>query len=173
MGLEACTWLDARPKEARLKDSHDAIVIGTGLAGGWAAKELCESGLRVLALDAGPLLGAHEASARRHNRSPETLKRQPIQGKHPAYWQSNPKLFVDDIEHPYRSDTNFQWIRGRQVGGRSLTWGGVTLRFSDHEFLAPERDEVATSGRSDIGIWNTTTVVSSDFSRCRAQQRHS
>jgi choline dehydrogenase-like flavoprotein len=69
---------------------------------------------------------------------------QAIQQLHGGYWESNPKFFVDDSEHPYSTpaDKPYYWIRGRQVGGRSLTWGGVTLRFSDYEFEASRRDGV-------------------------------
>ena len=121
----------------------DAVIVGTGLTGGWAAKELTEAGLEVLLLDAGPLLPpavVSDVSWWNQKRRQKAALRQPTQSRHPAYWTSNPQLFVDDVENPYRSDTDFVWVRGRQLGGRSLTWGGVTLRFSDHEFLAPERD---------------------------------
>jgi choline dehydrogenase-like flavoprotein len=125
----------------------DAVVIGSGLTGGWAAKELSEAGLRVLVLDAGPFVRAKDAldlgmwTAEARRRSSD---RQAIQSRHPAYWTENPSLFVDDIDNPYTSSPQdpFVWIRGRQVGGKSLTWGGVTLRFSDNEFLAPLRDGI-------------------------------
>jgi choline dehydrogenase-like flavoprotein len=124
---------------------YDAIVIGSGLTGGWAAKELSGAGLQVLVLEAGPPSYPEElleASQWNYERRREASRRQPIQAQHPVYWTENPKLFVDDIDHPYVSsgDQPFIWIRGRQVGGRSLTWGGVTLRFSDYEFRAAERD---------------------------------
>ena len=64
---------------------------------------------------------------------------------HPSYWSSDPRLFVDDTQHPYTCASSrepYVWIRGRQVGGRGLTWGGLMLRFSDHEFRAAERDNV-------------------------------
>jgi len=122
----------------------DAVIVGTGLTGGWAAKELTEAGLEVLLLDAGPLLPPAAAADLSYwtpkRRKEAAATSQPIQSRHPAWWKSNPQLFVDDQENPYRTDTDFVWIRGRQLGGRSLTWGGVALRFSDHEFLAPERD---------------------------------
>lgn len=65
-------------------------------------------------------------------------QRQPIQSRHPAYANANPDLFVDDLEHPYEATpgTDYCWIRGRQVGGRGVLWGGLTLRMSDHEFCA-------------------------------------
>jgi choline dehydrogenase-like flavoprotein len=68
--------------------------------------------------------------------------RQPIQSRHFSYWNQNPILFVDDFDNPYGTAESkpFAWIRGRQVGGRSLTWGGVALRFSEWEFTAPALD---------------------------------
>src|SRR5205823_5576031 len=74
----------------------------------------------------------------------QAARTQPVQAQCAAYWTMNPTLFVDDFANPYVVTANspFTWIRGRQVGGRSLAWGGVTLRFSDHEFTDPERDGV-------------------------------
>lgn len=129
---------------------YDAIVVGSGITGGWAAKELTEAGLNVLILEAGPGIAPHEVSdlsTWTRERRLETAKKQPVQSRHISYWLQNPTLFVDDQDHPYTTDSSnpFVWIRGRQVGGRSLTWGAVTVRFSDHEFLAPERDGIGAS----------------------------
>ena len=68
--------------------------------------------------------------------------RQLRQAQHPGYWKHNPDLFVDERSNPWSTpdDAPFLWTRGRQVGGRSLTWGGITLRLSDFEFKAAERD---------------------------------
>jgi choline dehydrogenase-like flavoprotein len=117
----------------------DVIVVGSGLAGAWAAKELSARGLAVLVLDAGPAISAQRAADLTPwsgDRRAAAAMRQPRQACHPCYWLQNPELYIDDAEHPYRTtdDTDFVWIRGRQIGGKSLTWGGVTLRFSDHEF---------------------------------------
>ena len=123
--------------------TYDAIVVGSGLTGGWAAKELSEAGLEVLVLEAGPLRSIEEIAevgCWTTERRLEACIRQPIQCRNPSYWRDSPTLFVDDLDNPYTTDTNFTWIRGRQVGGRSLTWRAVTLRFSDFEFTAPERD---------------------------------
>lgn len=125
-------------------DEHDVLLVGSGLSGGWAAKELTESGLKVLLLEAGPFLDVSDLAKGRslslRERS-QSARHQPIQSKHPSYWHDNPNLFVDDQENPYSVLENpFLWIRGRQVGGRSLTWLGITLRMSDSEFLGPERE---------------------------------
>lgn len=114
------------------------------------AKEASEAGLRVLVLDAGPLVNAETGADLRpwtRERRTEAVKRQPIQAHHSSYWENNPTLFVDDVDNPYSnaSADQFLWIRGRQVGGRSLTWGGLTLRFSDYELLAAERDGIGPS----------------------------
>ncbi len=122
----------------------DAIVVGSGAAGGWAAKELTEAGLSVLMLEAGPQERRAPSVGRswaqrvwRHAR-----RKQPVQEMHPIYWNKNPDLFVSDTEQPYGTPTDrpFMWIRGRQLGGRTLLWGGVTLRLSDYELKAAERD---------------------------------
>ena len=127
---------------SRVNDA-DAIVVGSGAAGGWAAKELTEAGLRVLLLEAGPArrpAGAGRAWATRLWRHARGA--QPVQELHPVYWAEDPNLFVTDAGQRYSTppDRPFVWIRGRQLGGRTLLWGGVTLRMSDYELAAAERD---------------------------------
>lgn len=126
---------------------YDALVIGAGLTGAWAAKDLAEAGLNVLVLDAGPTLSPAEVfhvEPRTSPRRREAARRQPVQSQTAAWWTHPPQLFVDDFDHPYTivAGTPFAWIRGRQVGGRSFAWGGVTLRLSNHEFGDPERDGI-------------------------------
>jgi choline dehydrogenase-like flavoprotein len=126
---------------------YDVLVIGAGLTGAWVAKELTEAGLEVLVLDAGPKLAPAEVSEVEPRTSPrrrEAARRQPVQSQTAAWWTHPPRLFVDDFDHPYTIVANspVAWIRGRQVGGRSFAWGGVTLRFSDHEFGDPDRDGI-------------------------------
>ena len=133
------------PEVSRPLAIADAIVVGSGAAGGWAAKEPTEAGLRVLLLEA-----RVPSAARRESRVhwwPKRLFRhalghQPIQKWHTTYWTKDPDLFIKDREFPYTtpSDKPFMWIRGGQPGGRSLLWGRVTLRLSDAEFTAAERD---------------------------------
>jgi len=130
------------------RETWDAIVVGSGPNGGMAAKVLSESGLSVLVLEAGPRLDPRRAfgapalhNAKRLLRLHLT-HRQAVQSRFATYWESNPDLFVDDREHPYATPEGapFAWIRGRQVGGRSLMWGGRALRLSDSEFKAASLD---------------------------------
>ncbi len=140
---------DSAPIDATTFDStaFDAVVVGAGANGSVAAMVLAEAGCRVLLLEAGPEL----TSAQAHRNEPlDSLRRlahlaggrQRNQANHPGYWKHNPELFIDERFHPYTTpaDQPFLWTRGRQVGGKSLTWGGITLRLSPSEFRAGERD---------------------------------
>ncbi len=131
---------------------YDAIVVGSGIAGGWAAKELCEKGLRTLVLEAGgPVDPAtdyveHVQPWQMHFRGWGDRRRleadQPVQKKCYACDEWSSKWFVNDRENPYTTaeGTRFDWIRGRQVGGRSLMWGRQVYRWSDLDFEANLRD---------------------------------
>jgi choline dehydrogenase-like flavoprotein len=134
------------------KDSFDAIVIGSGISGGWAAKELTEHGLRTLVLEAGGPIDPTKDFVEhvqpwqvhfqgRGNRA--ALERdQFIQKNCYACDEWSGKFFVNDRENPYTfdSDKPFHWIRGRQVGGRSIMWGRQVYRWSDLDFEANARD---------------------------------
>jgi choline dehydrogenase-like flavoprotein len=121
-------------------DHYDAIVVGSGATGGWAAKELTEGGLRVALLEAGPDLPFdEEAGAGGEQADPG---RQPIQAHCYAFDERTAHLFVDDVDNPYSHPEGapFDWIRSRQVGGRLHLWGRMCLRMSDYELKAASRD---------------------------------
>ena len=149
---------------------YDAVVVGAGAAGGWAAKELCELGFSVLLLDAGPQLDPERdfpVPAAREQRLVSRLgglRRQPVQMRCAAYSARTSRFFVDDREHPYTTsaDAPFNWFRGRQVGGRLHVWARVVPRLSDRELeawplsyaeLAPWYDRVeAFLGVEDVAL---------------------
>ncbi|WP_202182923.1 GMC oxidoreductase [Chitinophaga solisilvae] len=128
--------------------TYDAIVIGSGISGGWAAKELCEKGLRTLLLERGrqvehikdyttATLHPWDFPHRLENTAQDTAA-DPVQSQ--AYDESSKHFYVRDAEHPYIQERPFNWIRGYQVGGRSLTWGRQCYRFSDLDFEANLKD---------------------------------
>jgi choline dehydrogenase-like flavoprotein len=134
------------------QDTYDAIVVGSGITGGWAAKELTEAGLNTLVLEAGrPIDPAtdyveHEPAWRYRFRGLGDRKalagRQAVQRTCYACDEPAAKFFVDDVDNPYSTGEGkpFLWIRGRQVGGRSITWARQSYRWSDLDFEANLRD---------------------------------
>lgn len=130
----------------------DAIVVGSGISGGWAAKELTERGLRVLVLEAGGPVDPnvdyveHVQPWQMHFRGFGDRKAlehdQPIQSQCYACDEVGHKFFVSDRDNPYTTpaDAPFNWIRGRQVGGRSIMWGRQVYRWSDLDFEANAKD---------------------------------
>jgi choline dehydrogenase-like flavoprotein len=139
--------------EAQRKMTYDAIVIGSGISGGWAAKELCEAGLKTLVLERGrdvkhiedyPTAMANPWDLPHHGRTPlAELQENPIAKRCYAYDEATAQFFVKDKEHPYIQEKPFDWIRGYQVGGKSLIWARQTQRWSNFEFEAPARDGFA------------------------------
>lgn len=148
------------------QNEFDAIVVGSGISGGWAAKELCEKGLKTLVLERGrdvkhgdyptmnddpwdyPLKG---------DLSKEDLNKFPVQRR--VGWAPKEDVkhfFVNDLDHPYVETKRFDWIRGYQVGGRSLTWGRQSYRWSDIDFKANKTDGTGVDWPvryKDISLW--------------------
>jgi choline dehydrogenase-like flavoprotein len=117
----------------------DVVVIGSGAAGGWAAKTLTEQGAKVLILEAGPLI--HQDH--RVDRALYKTQSQPEQRHSTAYSIANAHIFVNDIENPYSYplERPFMWYRSRQLGGRLLLWAGVCLRLSPRELELAENGD--------------------------------
>ena len=137
-----------------MTNKYDAIVVGTGISGGWAAKELCENGLKTLVLERGRMI-VHPTDYKNVDKDPwdfaggdtiteEIRQRQPKQSRSGYInTESTTHLLVDDIEHPYNEDKRFDWIRGYHVGGRSLLWGRLSWRLSDIDFNANLKEGIA------------------------------
>lgn len=140
---------------ARDNDVYDAVIVGSGATGGWAAKELTEAGMKVALLEAGSPVtpdqfGEHVQPYETKYRfkrpngvaSPEIARRRPIQGKQGACSEVNYRWFADDVDNPYTTpkDKPFVWVRVRAVGGRTLAWGRQSYRMSDLDFKAASRD---------------------------------
>jgi len=131
---------------------YDVIVVGSGASGGWVAKELTEKGVEVLMLEAGPPrvptrdftehIWPYQLKYRGFGNQKKLLETQPVQRLCYACDDYSHQFFVDDREHPYTfpKDKPFMWIRGRQVGGKTICWARVSYRYSDFEFKAASLD---------------------------------
>lgn len=149
------------------QESYDAIVVGTGISGGWAAKELCENGLKTLVLERGRMV-KHIEDYETANMDPwdfpnggvatkEIIAQQPKQHR-TGYTtsQASHMWFVNDLEHPYNETKRFDWMRGYHLGGRSLQWGRQSYRWSDIDFTANQREGIAIDWPvryKDIAPW--------------------
>ncbi len=147
--------------------TYDAIVVGSGISGGWAAKELTEKGLKTLVLDRGrdvkhgeyptASLDSWDLPLRGRSDYAEQMEHYPMQSR-TGYTtsQATKHWFVKDSEHPYYEDKRFDWCRGYHVGGRSITWGRQVYRWSEMDFEANAKDGVAVDWPirySDIEPW--------------------
>jgi choline dehydrogenase-like flavoprotein len=146
--------------------TFDAIVIGSGISGGWAAKELCEKGLKTLVLERGRNV-VHIKDYPTMNMNPwelphrgamarQQLKENPLISKAAGYGEDTAHFFVKDSDHPYVQEKPFDWIRGYQVGGKSIIWGRACQRWSKYEFTAPERQGYGINwpiGYDDVAPW--------------------
>lgn len=136
--------------KAAAQNTYDAIVVGSGISGGWAAKELCEKGLKTLVLERGRNVvhikdygdTAKDPWELPHRNGLDRTDKEnsPIQSKCYAYDEVSAHFFVNDKENPYTQVKPFDWIRGYHVGGRSLMWGRQCYRWSDIDFGANGKD---------------------------------
>lgn len=132
---------------------YDAIVVGSGISGGWAAKELTEKGLKVLLLERGrniehvkDYINATTPPwevPHRGRTTQEMLQAHPVLRRDYVLNELNLDYWVDEKESPYVEDKPFDWYRGYHVGGRSLMWGRHSYRLSDQDFEANAKDGIA------------------------------
>jgi choline dehydrogenase-like flavoprotein len=145
---------------------YDAIVVGSGISGGWAAKELTEKGLRVLLLERGrnvehikDYVNATKppwAYPHRGGRTKAMEELYPVLKRDYPLNEKNLSFWVSDKESPYTEVKRFDWYRGYQVGGRSLLWGRQSYRWSDFDFEGNAKDGVAIDWPiryADIAPW--------------------
>jgi len=151
-----------------MTNNFDAIVVGAGMSGGWAAKEFSEQGFKTLLLERGPNV--------EHNKNYPTTNMQPWEFKHRgqltaqeieenpvasscyAFREDAKHFFVKDKEHPYGQVKPFDWIRGYQVGGKSIMWARQVQRWSPFDFEGPARDGFAVDWPiryKDLADWYT------------------
>ena len=148
------------------ENTYDAIVIGSGISGGWAAKELCEKGIKTLVLERGrkvdhlidyPTVAMDPWDfPHRNNLTLKIKEENPVASKCYAFREDAMHFFVKDNEHPYIQEKPFDWIRGYQVGGKSLLWARQTQRWSKYDFEGPARDGFAVDWPiryADIAPW--------------------
>ncbi len=135
--------------KAKEQNTFDAIVIGSGISGGWAAKELCEKGLKVLMLErGGPLIHPNYPTAAKnpwdfdhHNRLTQAdREKYYVQTRHYSIGEDNKHFYTVDKENPYTETKRFDWVRADVVGGRSLLWARMSWRWSDLDFEANAKD---------------------------------
>jgi choline dehydrogenase-like flavoprotein len=135
--------------KAKAEHTYDVIVVGSGISGGWAAKELCEKGLKVLMLERGkPVEHPNYPTATkdpwdfplRDKLTPEDKEQSHIQARHWSFRYDNKHYYINDLENPYEETKRFDWVRGDVLGGRSLLWSRQCLRWSDLDFEANTKD---------------------------------
>ncbi len=133
-------------------NSFDAIVVGTGISGGWAAKELTEKGLKTLVLDRGRMVRHGEYPTAMKNPwelpygnriTQETRRRKPVWSRTNYPTPANEHWFVDDIDNPYVETSGFDWLRGWHVGGRSLMWARQSYRLSPLDLESNAKEGIA------------------------------
>ncbi|GEO05859.1 GMC family oxidoreductase [Adhaeribacter aerolatus] len=152
--------------KAQAQNTYDAIVIGSGVSGGWAAKELTEKGLKTLMLERGHKL-EHVKDYTSAMKDPWEFKyrgriTQKQRESHPyisrdyPYNEYNESYWIKDIDSPYTEKKRFDWFRGNIVGGKSIMWGRQSYRLSDIDFEANLKEGIATDWPiryKDIAPW--------------------
>jgi choline dehydrogenase-like flavoprotein len=146
--------------------TFDAIIIGSGISGGWAAKEFTEKGLKTLVLERGrdvkhlkdyPTTNQYPWEFEHRGQIPQKIQDEnPVVSRCYAFREDAQHFFVKDTEHPYVQEKPFDWIRGYQVGGKSLLWARQTQRWSEFDFEGPARDGFAVDWPiryKDIAPW--------------------
>lgn len=152
--------------DAEKANTFDAIVIGSGISGGWAAKEFTEKGLKTLVLERGrdvqhikdyPTTNKYPFEFEHRGEPALAIKKEnPIASRCYIFKEDAMHFVVKDKEHPYVQEKPFDWIRGYQVGGKSLLWARQTQRWSDFDFEGPARDDFAVDWPiryKDIAPW--------------------
>ena len=148
------------------KNQFDVIVIGSGMTGGWAAKEFTEKGFKTLVLERGrnvehlkdyPTTNMQPWEFEHRGEIPNKIKEaNPIASKTYVFREDAAHFVVKDNEHPYVQEKPFDWIRGYQVGGKSLLWARQTQRWSEFDFEGPKRDGFAVDWPiryADLAPW--------------------
>jgi choline dehydrogenase-like flavoprotein len=132
-----------------MKNIYDAIIVGSGISGGWAAKELCEKGLKVLLLERGrPVEHPNYPTATKNpwdfphhlKLSREDVRTHPVQSRHYSFKEDNKHFYINDLENPYEETKRYDWVRGDIVGGRSVLWARACYRWSDLYFESNLKD---------------------------------
>lgn len=149
-------------------NTFDTIVIGAGMSGGWAAKEFSEQGFKTLLLERGPNVehlkdypttNTHPWEFKHRGRLTAKEKKQnPIASRCYAFKEDAKHFFVKDNEHPYIQKKPFDWLRGYQVGGKSIMWARQVQRWSKYDFEGPKRDGFAVDWPiryKDLEAWYT------------------
>ncbi|MCU0354759.1 MAG: GMC family oxidoreductase [Cytophagales bacterium] len=140
--------------KAKTANTYDAIVVGSGISGGWAAKELCEKGLKTVMLERGrdvPHVSGYETATKNpwdfpHRGRLTSMAREEYWANVRTGYTANEEhrhFFENDKENPYKETRPFDWIRGYHVGGRSLMWGRQSYRWNEEDFLANAKDGIA------------------------------
>lgn len=143
----------ANLQDSKTDRTFDVIVIGSGISGGWAAKEFTEKGLKTLVLERGrdvkhladyPTANTMVWEFEHRGEIPAAIREEnPVVSRCYAFREDAAHFFVKDKEHPYVQEKPFDWIRGYQVGGKSLLWARQTQRWSKYDFEGPARDGFA------------------------------